>query len=329
MTTLYYVPQYITTTLNVGGGINSSQTTGIILASVTGIDITKPGIALLTYTSPLNTSNAEWITYTSINGSNELQGVTRGAEGYSAKSHNNGATVAFPVSKSHINNINDALLAYQDGWTTDANTWTYASASTFTISGDYTSIYKKGTKIRFKQGGGYKYAIVAIDSTYSAPNTTVTIVVNTDYTIASASITDNYYSYDDHPVDFPSKFTFSFAPYGSGGSLGSFAQTSNKAYYSIVGQICHIWAVGKVTNVGSWSGSVYGNLPIMPGMTDSATIGGTWYAGATLTARAVTSNVNTSPANIIQFNSLPLSSELSWSSVAANDVYFINIKFPL
>lgn len=105
MATLFYLNQFFTTTLNVGGGIDSSQTSDIVLSSVSGLDITKPGIALLTYSDPLNTANAEWITYTSIDGSNELQGVVRGAEGYSAKAHGNGAAVAFPLSESHINNL--------------------------------------------------------------------------------------------------------------------------------------------------------------------------------------------------------------------------------
>lgn len=77
-TKLYYANQYFTTTLSVVGGINDSQTTGIVLSGVSGLDIAKPGIALIGYASPLDTSTAEWITYTSINGSNELQGVTRG-----------------------------------------------------------------------------------------------------------------------------------------------------------------------------------------------------------------------------------------------------------
>jgi hypothetical protein len=107
---LYYVPQYKSTTLSVAGGIDNSETTGIVLADITGIDDTKPGIACLDWTNPLNTDTAEYITYTSINsGTKELNGVTRGAEGISAKSHNNGCTVAFVFSKSHINNINNKL----------------------------------------------------------------------------------------------------------------------------------------------------------------------------------------------------------------------------
>ena len=107
---LYYLPQFRTTTLNVPGGLTAAQTSGIILTSLpSDVDSAKPGIICLTYTNPVVSTNAEWITYTSINGSLELVGVTRGQEGYAAKTHSNGATVAWVVSKSHINNLNDKL----------------------------------------------------------------------------------------------------------------------------------------------------------------------------------------------------------------------------
>jgi hypothetical protein len=106
----YYLNQFISTTLSTAGGIDDSQTTGIKIASTSGITTDKPGILCLSYSSSIDTTKAEWITYTSIDISNELQGVTRGAEGFSAKSHSNGVTVAFPISRSHINNLNDALI---------------------------------------------------------------------------------------------------------------------------------------------------------------------------------------------------------------------------
>lgn len=108
-TTGFFLNQYFTTTLNVGGGIDNSQTTGIILTDVSGIDTSKPGVALINYADPLNTTIAEWVTFTSIDGSKELQGVVRGAEGFSAKSHDNGVSVAFPLSESHVNNLTTAL----------------------------------------------------------------------------------------------------------------------------------------------------------------------------------------------------------------------------
>lgn len=111
MATGYYTSQYFTTTLAVVGGITDSQTTGIVLQSVTGIQSTaKPGIALLSYADPLNETTAEWIKFNSINSTTkELVGVTRGAEKGSAKAHSNGVTVAFPISESHINPLVDAV----------------------------------------------------------------------------------------------------------------------------------------------------------------------------------------------------------------------------
>ncbi len=109
MAQLLYANQYFLTSLNVGGGITNSQTTGIICADVTGVDTTKPGIACLSFTDPLNTDNAEWIEYTSINGSKEFVGVTRGQDGFSAKAHDNGVVISFPLSESHINRINEKL----------------------------------------------------------------------------------------------------------------------------------------------------------------------------------------------------------------------------
>ncbi len=111
-----YLPQFRTSTLNVPGGINASQTTGIVLTTIpSDLDITKPGWLCLTYSNPINTDNAEWIYYTSIDGTNTLQGVTRGAEGYAGKAHLNGAAVAWVVSKSHINALMDALMGVTTG----------------------------------------------------------------------------------------------------------------------------------------------------------------------------------------------------------------------
>lgn len=126
MANLYRLSQYFLTTLSVAGGIDASQTTDIVLQAVTGIDEpTKPGIALLNYSDPLETSACEWITYTSVNTTTkELQGVARGQEDYSAKAHANGATVAFPLSKSHINNIVDKLEGLDTGVTLDTPTLT-------------------------------------------------------------------------------------------------------------------------------------------------------------------------------------------------------------
>lgn len=107
MASLLYGSQNYATTLNVGGGINNSQTTGIVLTSVTGLD-TSGGVLCLDWATTLDTATAEYIIYTGISG-NELTGVTRGQEGLSAKSHANQCTVVAVVSKAHINRIADKL----------------------------------------------------------------------------------------------------------------------------------------------------------------------------------------------------------------------------
>lgn len=114
MSNLLYLNQFKTTTLSVVGGIDDSQTTGIVIQSTSGLETSKPGIACVSYADPLDMDNAEFIEYSAINSTtNTFTGVTRGKEGYSAKSHSNGVTVAFPVSESHVNRIN-AKLAGDD-----------------------------------------------------------------------------------------------------------------------------------------------------------------------------------------------------------------------
>lgn len=119
MASLLYIPQYKQTVLNVPGGITDAQTTGIIVSNTDGVDITKPGLICVTYADPLDTTVAEFITFTSIDSNKELQGVTRAGEGIAAKAHLNNAQVAFIVSKSHINLINDKLTGVDTTVVTD------------------------------------------------------------------------------------------------------------------------------------------------------------------------------------------------------------------
>jgi len=119
MAQLLYTNQYITTTLSAAGGIDDSQTTGIVIASTASIDVTKPGIALLNYADPLDTSKAEWVEYSTINSSTKaLEGVIRGSEGFAAKEHDNLVAIAFPLSESHINRM-AAKLDGSDALTND------------------------------------------------------------------------------------------------------------------------------------------------------------------------------------------------------------------
>jgi len=172
-TPLKYLHQYFTTTLNVGGGLTNSQTTGIVIQAVSGLDIAKPGVACLTYADPINTSTAEWITYTSIDGSNELQGVVRGAEGFGAKTHSNGAVVAFPLSESHINNLNamfDSTGADFAQIATPANPSSGRNKIYPKSDGKFYTLNSSGTEVAV--GGGAQTEVFIIAGTFPSAATT-------------------------------------------------------------------------------------------------------------------------------------------------------------
>jgi hypothetical protein len=146
------------------------------------------------------------------------------------------------------------------GWTPAESTWTYASATTFTIAGvDRTNEYRKGGKIRWKQGGAYKYAYI-LSSAFST-DTTVTITGGSDYTIANSAITDNYVSYEVSPLGFPD--WFAWAPVmarntGTGTSL-----TASDTYFNIVGGVANFIGVFiNVNNDGASTHGFNGTLPV-------------------------------------------------------------------
>lgn len=122
-----------------------------------------------------------------------------------------------------------------DGWTAAGDTWTYASATTFTISGvDRTAELQTGTFIKLTQSATVKYFVV-VSSTFST-NTTVTITGGTDYTLANAAISSPFYSYAANPQGWP--FWFNYTPSNTGWS--SF--TANVGRFAVVGRICLVAA---------------------------------------------------------------------------------------
>jgi len=136
-----------------------------------------------------------------------------------------------PVTKKvSATSLSQTLFTPLDGWIPVTDTWTYASASTFTISGvDRTAVYTKGTRLKFTQTT-VKYAVV-VSSSFST-NTTVTIAVNTDYTIANATITLPYYSHQDGPAGYP--LFFNWTPtYSASGSMTYTSVTKVFAIYNI------------------------------------------------------------------------------------------------
>jgi len=142
-----------------------------------------------------------------------------------------------------------------NGWVLSEDTWTYASATSFTISGvDRTAIFTKGTRIKLTQTTD-KYFVVT-SSSFST-NTTVNITGGSDYTLANAAITNPYYSYQANPQGYPTFFNWT-PTWGKSGTPPNIGNGT---------------IVGKMMVVGS---AVYYYIKVTSGST--TTFGDAYYA---------------------------------------------------
>lgn len=168
----------------------------------------------------------------------------------------------------------------ENGWVdVSGSSWTYVSASSFRISGDVTSIFRKGLFIKWTQTT-VKYGVVE-SSSYSSPNTTVNIIVNSDYTIANATISGQSISFVNNPEGWPG--WFNYTPTFSGFSANPTGTISR--YYPEVGKMTveHREALAGTSNATSFSVSapvacvsITNGAWQTPGMgTDNGTIGAT------------------------------------------------------
>ena len=145
------------------------------------------------------------------------------------------------VMAAHINDLQDAMMAVQDfaldlrdGWCYDTDTWTYVSPTSFKVTGkDVRYKFPKGTKIKLVQSGSTKYFYVT--ATAYSTDTTVTITGGSDYTLASATISGQAYSYAAAPQGFPQRFNYSPATY-----TGWSALPDGLYYFIIIGQLCYV-----------------------------------------------------------------------------------------
>lgn len=90
-----------------------------------------------------------------------------------------------------------------DGWEDSNETWTYSSydstnkTGVITVPSDATLKYQPGDRVKFTQTT-VKYGIVT-----KVTSTALTIYFGTDYSLANATISSNYYSHIKSPVGFP------------------------------------------------------------------------------------------------------------------------------
>ncbi len=115
-----------------------------------------------------------------------------------------GASAYGPIQLRATSVLPKTVPAY-DGWQDAGETWTYAAADdptfTFTVSGDLTTKYTAGMKVKLTQTTAKYFIITKV--AYSSGTTTITIYGGTDYDLANAAITSPFYSTAKSPFNFP------------------------------------------------------------------------------------------------------------------------------
>jgi len=177
---------------------NNGSATEITVASTTGFP--SSGFILV---------DVEVISYTGTTAT-KFTGITRTQDGTVTAVHSNGANIMNAVIAAYHNTLRDVVIEIEDyaltGWVAAGETWTYVSPSTFLISGDKTSKYSVGMKIKLTQTT-IKYFYIT-DISYSAPNTIVIVYGGTDYSLANAVIIIPCFSTNESPFAFPNYFNW-------------------------------------------------------------------------------------------------------------------------
>lgn len=209
------------------------------------------------------------------------------------------------VRSDGISNWTVVTSAPTDGWIADTSTWTYLTPTAFTVAGVDASYLPKGTKVSYNDGS-VDYGHVASTVTVAGV-TTVTLIANSDYSIANATLTAPRYSYADNPQGFPS--WFNWGPGLSGWS----ANPTNAVYrYSINGSAIAL-NITQITNGTSNNVTHTATLPVNaatitnsswgnPGLYVDNNVVLIGYAvitsgGSTIALRAIAAGSNTASGN--------------------------------
>lgn len=132
---------------------------------------------------------------------------------YSRINWENTPSTATPRNATNLNKMDKGIYELTTGWISADETWTYSSVDNptgvITISGDKTSKYSLGMRIKFTNNSNVIYGIITKIS-YSSPNTTLTFLHEINPTnslalhlMANSAITANYYSNMKVPFGFP------------------------------------------------------------------------------------------------------------------------------
>lgn len=149
------------------------------------------------------------------------------------------------------------FLGSMDGWIEPKETWTYASATTFTVPGDISTRMSVGDKIRLTQTTVKYFYVTAVS--YGSGVTTVTINGGSDYSLANAEITVPSYSKMLTPNGFPGYFNWT--PGYTGFSANP---TVDYCRFSITGNVITLMYETNTAGTSNAVGFTITGLPIAP-----------------------------------------------------------------
>jgi len=170
-----------------------------------------------------------------------------------------------------------------DGWVDPSQTWTYASPSTLTIAGDQTAIYAKGDKLKCTNSTLKYFYVIGVSYSAGTGLTTLTVTGGSDYSLANAAITANYYSKEVTPNGFPQWFNWS----PTYGGFTATVPTNVVHRFSLIGTTCFL-EITETTDGTSNASSFTLTAPII-----SATISNqSWFGNARVTDNGLTTSTD-------------------------------------
>lgn len=157
--------------------------------------------------------------------------------------------------------LNTQVLSTADNWTNANESWAYATASTITVPSGAASKYRAGDILKWTQTT-VKYGVIT-----SVADTVLTIAVNTDYVVADAAITENYYSHG-NAIGFPKSFnwtpTYDGLTEGAGTNAGLYTYNNGvfwfKVKFIMAGDSSVTGAPIRLSNFPVAMNSIYANL---------------------------------------------------------------------
>lgn len=146
---------------------------------------------------------------------------------------------------------------YEVAYRTGSSTWTFYTPS----EGDQTATYRKGRKVRYKDGGSYEYGVIK-SATYDGgtDKTTVTLIANDDYAMAAGAISDTALSDMTNPPGFPDYFNYT-PVLSCSGSMTISSSTIGLACWRADGSMMTVWHSINLQLGGTAHPTIFVRLP--------------------------------------------------------------------